>query len=162
LRKGLLTALGELFQRFLECFLPREKQTALPLNQIGMISVGFGRGHQFLGKADLLGVIALSLKPPAPGEDLEELPLDDRIFRAKQLAIEHDQRITCRNAIPVFDIDLRHHPAIGMLHDLAILFDLHPPSRDNGARDRGEAGPEAEAENQECDGEEPCHQRPLG
>ena len=75
--------------------------------------------------------------PSATGHKLEQLSLDDGQLRDKCCLIQPDQNLILCNMHPLCYQNIGHHTAIGMLHDLSVLFHLDPPVCHNGARDIG-------------------------
>ncbi len=62
-------------------FLPRGEEVFLTVHQGSEVGALPCRLHQFLGEGQMVGVVAFRLEPAAPGEDFEELALDDGELR---------------------------------------------------------------------------------
>ena len=152
-------ALAQLVDLVRGGFLPRGEKFLLPRHQ-GRDLRAAARGlGQFGGEGQVVGVVAFRLKPAPPGEDFEELPLDDGQLRLQQRAVQLDQRIACRDKVAVLDEDGFHHAAIGVLHDLPVLLHLHPAGGDDGTGDLRRRGPKAKTADQQQKREQPEQDR---
>ena len=81
-------------------------------------------------------------RPPAGrgARGFEQLALDNRQFRPQQRAVEPQQQIARRTRAPSTTMDRGHHAAVGVLHDLAVLFHLDAARRHYRPRDRAGTG----------------------
>ena len=162
LRSDLGGALLQLFRLFQNGFSARGEQAALTFDQVGHFGAGFCQFGQFARKLRRGGVVAFGLKPGAAGHDFEELAFDDGEFGFHQGPIQPDQKIARLHRLRLFHRDFGYHPAIGVLHHLAVLRHLDLARGDHRPSDFGRNRPNAKAQHQNGGGHAADNHRCAG
>ena len=161
LRGDLVHPLVQLADLGSDGFQPGGEQAALAFDHVGHIGP-LGDKVQQLGAEHRLGqVIAFSLQPGAPRHAVEQLALDDGHFGFDLAAVQPDQQVARLDALRLGDVDFDHHPAVKVLHDLAVLLNLNDTGGDDGTVDVGQYRPGGKTADQQQNGQHAQDDRAL-
>ena len=147
---GLVDALAQLG------FLPSARRAA----QIEQLHLGrhnlrdvrhIDLAHEFLGKLDALGAVALGRQARLAGGELGQSLGHDREIGARDGVVEPHQQVAGLDAVAVLDAQLADHAAGRVLDLLDVRFNDDRARRDQRAGDLDGGGPDADAERQEND-----------